>query len=105
MLLQVVCRHDNAKATCTSVKKPRKQTQDVLPLLKKTSDSTAKGLGPRAALDSLDMSSMSNKDRIGWLEQARVKAITGSCSLSMASVRSGVRCYMAFAGLLCILMV
>ena len=70
-----------------------------MPLLKVTSDSTSKGRGPRAALDSLELPSMSVQQRQAWIEEARVKAILGSCSRSMASVRSGVRCYLAFAGM------
>ena len=70
-----------------------------MPLLKVTSDSTSKGRGPRASLDSLELPSMSVQQRQAWIEEARVKAILGSCSRSMASVRSSVRCYLAFAGM------
>ena len=57
---------------------------------------TARGLGRRGALQALAGQTMQQKTL--WLEEARISAILGSCMLSMKSVRSGVRCYIAFVG-------
>ena len=39
-----------------------------------------------------------NSEKRRWLEEARLDAILGSCPYSLASVKSGLRCYLAFAG-------
>jgi hypothetical protein len=52
--------------------------------------------GPRKALKDFALSHKSAAERVAWLEQARVDAILGSCRGSLASVKSGVRCYIAF---------
>ena len=54
--------------------------------------------GPRLALQSLEIKSMSNDQRMRWFEEARVNAILGSCKLSLKSVQSGWRTFRAFAG-------
>ena len=43
--------------------------------------------------------------KASWMEEACLDAVLGSCSFSLPSVRSGVRCYIAFVGvcLLCFL--
>ena len=58
----------------------------------------SKGLGPRAALTHANLAARTGPEKVTWLEESRIDAIIGSCSLSLKSVRSGVRCYMAFAG-------
>ena len=68
------------------------------PLLESAPNTTSKGLGPRAVLKTLDFSTKSLHEINRWREESRIAAITGSCSRSLQSVSSGVRCYMAFAG-------
>ncbi len=58
----------------------------------------SKGLGPRMAIRELRLSERSEGERRAWLEQARIEAVLGSCSLSLSSVRSGLRAYIAFVG-------
>ena len=64
----------------------------------------SKGLGPRAALTHANLAARTGPEKEAWLEESRIDAIIGSCSLSLKSVRSGVRCYMAFAGSMCFCM-
>ena len=59
---------------------------------------TAAGVGPRGALCKLDLGSMSERERQVWIEKARLDAILGGVRLSMASLKSGLRCYIAFVG-------
>lgn len=59
---------------------------------------TAAHAGPRAALQRLDLSGLSRAGRDRWAESARVDAILGSCRLTMKSVRSGMKCWIAFIG-------
>ena len=68
------------------------------PLLESAPNTTSKGLGPRAVLKTLDFSTKSLHEINRWREESRIAAITGSCSHSLQSVSSGVRCYIAFAG-------
>ena len=60
---------------------------------------TARGLGPRGALQKLV--GQTSAQKATWLEEARIAAILGSCLLSMKSVKSGIRCYIAFVGERC----
>ena len=53
-------------------------------------------LGPRGAIDKLATSLENDVDRTFWVQQARVQAIVGSCPSSLASVKSGVRAWLAF---------
>ena len=64
----------------------------------------SKGRGPRAALTHANLAARTGPEKVTWLEESRIDAIIGSCSLSLKSVRSGVRCYMAFAGSMCFCM-
>ena len=59
-------------------------------------DAALQNWGPRRALKELAFAQMSAGDRSTWLEQARIDAIVGSCRGSLESVKSGVRCYVAF---------
>ena len=59
---------------------------------------SAEGLGPRAALRKLGQQNLSRDEKEAWIEGARIDAILGNCSRSLASVKSGFRCYTAFAG-------
>ena len=58
---------------------------------------TALGLGPVAALKNLCLETMTNDERVAWLESSRIDAVLGSCRLSVKFVRSGYRCYVGFA--------
>ena len=60
--------------------------------------STAAGRGPMAALQSLDGRCESLTEKQAWLEESRLDAILGASSRSHKSVRSGIRCWMAFVG-------
>ena len=68
------------------------------PLLGSSIDDTSEGRGPRAALMALNLCDKSESEKKAWQEESRVLAVVDSCKLSMASVRSGVRCYLEFAG-------
>jgi hypothetical protein len=59
---------------------------------------TAAGLGPMAASKNLQLDKQSSVDRALWVQEARLDAIMGGMSHSMPSFRSGMRCYVAFAG-------
>jgi len=75
-------------------KSQRKELEDVLKNRAAMKD--AEGLGPRAALKRKMQTLHSEEDKRLFVVQARLDAILGSCLGSMDSVRSGVRCYMAF---------
>ena len=57
---------------------------------------SAQGVGPRGAVKRLQSQIADGTDVDVWLDAARNDAILDSCRLSMKSVRSGVRCYLAF---------
>jgi hypothetical protein len=54
-------------------------------------------VGPMRFVQNLQNALQNDDDRIRWLEEARLEAILGSCKDSMKSVKSGIRCYLAFA--------
>ena len=53
--------------------------------------------GPRGSIDALCLTLHCQEDMDKWCAQARVDALLGSCSRSLPSVKSGCRCYLAFA--------
>jgi hypothetical protein len=53
--------------------------------------------GPRSTISALELTLHSQAEKSKWCSQARVNAIIGSCSRSLPSVKSGCRCYFAFA--------
>ena len=53
-------------------------------------------LGAASAAKRLKGNFQNNRERIKWLEQARINAIAGSCPRSHRSVISGLRCFMFF---------
>ena len=55
-----------------------------------------------ATLRSLGVESLSESERLEWLEDTRLDAMLGATSKSQASVRSGVRLWMAFVGADCV---
>jgi len=52
--------------------------------------------GPMTNLKEVQLSNMSRKEKEAWMFEARLEAIIGSCRLSLPSVRSGIKCYLAF---------
>ena len=54
--------------------------------------------GPMAAIDATNSKVVTESDRLEFLEESRLSAILGSCARSHKSVRSGIRCWMAFVG-------
>ena len=60
--------------------------------------SISHGVGPRAALKKLRFHEKSPSEKILWIEDARMSSILGSCQLSLPSVMSGLRCWIAFVG-------
>ena len=57
----------------------------------------ALGRGPRQAMRHVDLNLRTPQQKRIWLEEARLNAILGGCKKSLPSIRSGVRCYLAFA--------
>ena len=53
--------------------------------------------GPRATLKAFCATLPSAGVRSEWLQEAYLKALLGSCPKSLNSVRSGIRCWLAFA--------
>ena len=58
----------------------------------------AAGHGPRKACELLRLEELGMVDRNAWIEKSRLDAILGGLRLSLASFRSGLRCYIAFVG-------
>lgn len=58
----------------------------------------AEGVGPMAALKRVRFDCMDLQAKLRWIEEARLDAILGGMKLSMSSLRSGLRCYVAFVG-------
>ena len=59
---------------------------------------TAKGAGPRAALQRSGLAELSSADKKLWVEEARLKSILGSSSGCLKSLRSGISCWITFVG-------
>ena len=57
------------------------------------------GTGPKATMIKLDCRLASESERNKWLEESRMDAILGASSRSHKSVRSGIRCWIAFVGM------
>lgn len=54
-------------------------------------------VGPRSAIKRTADCLANVDDRGAWMERARAEAIIGGCRGSIRSVKSGIRCYLAFA--------
>ena len=54
-----------------------------------------------AALGKLNLSVLSKSDRAVWMECARLDAVLGG-RVNLSALRSGLRCYTAFVGLVCL---
>ena len=59
---------------------------------------TALSRGPLEALRHSGLHFKSKEERAKWTAEARLDAILGGCQASVGSVKSGLRCYLAFAG-------
>ena len=59
---------------------------------------TVAAAGPMGTLKSLCLHNRGGGDRAAWAEEARLRALLGGVRLSMASLSSGLRCYIAFVG-------
>ena len=57
------------------------------------------GVGPMAALRKSRLQDSTEFEKRAWMERARVDAVLDSCRLSLKSVQSGIRCYVAFTGI------
>ena len=55
-------------------------------------------VGPLKAVRNMKFESMSSLERMVWMETARAHTILENCRLSWPSVRSGLRCYIAYIG-------
>ena len=69
------------------------------------SNTASAGTGPRATLHRVDAGFQSVAERKGWLQATKLDAILGVSSRSHKSVRSGIRCWIAFVGRLCLSLV
>ena len=94
----VVCGIAKRRRTGFSIEKPIEAMRvAVVAEAESKASRTRPWSGPRAEIDLLCNKSFSEAARIRWLEDARVRAILGSCPKSHASVMSGLRCWFAFA--------
>ena len=55
-------------------------------------------LGPSGGIAATNFRCMSTSEKAQWVENARVRSILGASMRTLSSVKSGVRCYFAFAG-------
>ena len=65
------------------------------------SNTSSKGCGPLATISKVGQGGMSEFEKEKWVAEARLDAILGASNASRKSVRSGVRCWMAFVGTTC----
>ena len=54
-------------------------------------------VGPRTTIAGIAEGFLTEEDRVVWAAKARIHAIVGGCQASLPSVKSGLRCYSAFA--------
>ena len=54
-------------------------------------------VGPRTTIAGIVSGLATEQDRLVWAAKARIHAIIGGCQASLPSVKSGLRCYSAFA--------
>ena len=97
---QSLCRHIGA---CAFVRSPENAIAERAAVGSETRPCVVgwaglQRLGPRAAQRSLAATIGSDEDRKKWVEDAKLHAILGSMSLSLDSLMSGLRCYVAFVG-------
>ena len=54
-------------------------------------------VGPRTTIACIADGLLTEQERLAWAAKARIHAIIGGCQASLPSVKSGLRCYSAFA--------
>ena len=67
-------------------------------LCERPTNRTAMNNGPLEALRKSGLCFKTKKEKAIWVAEARLDAILGSCKASVKSVKSGLSCYLAFAG-------
>lgn len=65
-------------------------------IVERPSNTVSDGLGPMAVLRKIELRSKTPLELTLWLEKARLDAVLGSCPGSLESMKSGLRCYLAF---------
>ena len=60
-------------------------------------DAIRTNVGPRTTIAGIADGLLTEQDRLAWAAKARIHAIVGGCQASLPSVKSGLRCYSAFA--------
>ena len=90
----------NAVSPAPRQRSPRRQQHDQIEgmMVEREHNNTSRGSGPRTALSKVNLSIKNDAEVAMWVESARMDAVIGSCARSLPSLRSGVRCYIAFAG-------
>ena len=58
------------------------------------------GRGPRSAMQVLQLEGLDQAGMTAWMEEARMKAILSNQEQTLKSLRSGLKCYVQFAGTL-----
>ena len=53
----------------------------------------------RSYLCRLGLAARTDRERLEWIEQARINALMGSCQRSTRSIQCGLKAYYAFAGI------
>ena len=62
------------------------------------SENPASGRGPMATLKHLGLAEKNVEERARWIENARIDSILGGMRSALPSLKSGLRCYVAFVG-------
>ena len=60
-------------------------------------DAIRTNVGPRTTIAGIADGLLTEQERLAWAAKARIHAIIGGCQASLPSVKSGMRCYSAFA--------
>jgi hypothetical protein len=81
-------------------KQPMASSTKVLAQLdqRRPTNTASAGSGPTATLHRVGAGLPGLAERTGWLHEAKLDAILGASSRSHKSVRSGIRCWIAFVG-------
>ena len=58
------------------------------------------GRGPRSVMQVLQLKGLDQAGMTAWMEEARMKAILSNQEQTLKSLRSGLKCYVQFAGTL-----
>ena len=82
---------------CVSVGPVGTENQELLMQHADRPSTSIEGLGPRLALKRIAPALNDQVAKRQWVEQARIKAILGSCPKTRQSALSGMRCWCTFA--------